>query len=117
MPKEKSIEFTRGDTCPISFTLTDENGQPLNLTSTDEIYFTVKKDYSNQNVIFQKKLSTGDIKQDGINFSLTILPTDTQNLGYGTYVFDICLKSSTYTQTVCIGDITLTNEVTFGNNE
>ena len=117
MPKEKSIEFTRGDTCPVSFELTDENGQPLNLTNTDEIYFTVKKDYSNPNVLFQKKLSTGDITQDGINFSLVIMPTDTQTLPYGDYVFDICLKSIDLTQTVCIGTMTLTNEVTFGSNE
>ena len=32
-PKEYDIPaFARGDTCPISFDLTDQNGNPLNLT-------------------------------------------------------------------------------------
>lgn len=113
-PKEFDIEFPRGDTCPLKFSLLDNNGNVLTLTGSDELYFTVKKGFNTTEKILQKTFSQGDITQeeDG-SYKLIIEPEDTGNLNYGSYVFDICLISGDYTRTVAIGTLTLTNEVTF----
>jgi len=117
-PKEFDIEFPRGDTCPIKFNLVDSEGNAIILGEGDELYFTVKKTYNTQEYIFQKKYSNGGIiqEEDG-QCSLYIDTSDTNTLPYGTYVYDICLKSGAYRKTVCLGQITLTNESTFVGNE
>lgn len=113
-PKEFDIEFTRGDTCPIKFSLVDSNGTILELKPSDELYFTVKDNFTTTQVKLQKKYSTGDITQeeDG-SYKLVIESQDTENWKYGSYVWDIELISGDYTRTVAIGNLTLTNEVTF----
>lgn len=113
-PKEFDIEFTRGDTCPLKFTLLDKEGNILALTSSDELFFTVKNDFNTTTTKLQKKYSTGDIVQeeDG-SYKLIIDSEDTDNWKYGSYVWDIELVSGDYTRTVAIGNLTLTNEVTF----
>lgn len=112
--KEFDIEFPRGDTCPVKFTLEDMEGNILILGSSDELFFTVKNNFTTTQVKLQKKYSTGDITQeeDG-SYKLIIEAEDTNNWKYGSYVFDICLVSGDYTRTVAIGNLTLTNEVTF----
>ena len=118
-PKEFDIEFVRGDSCPVSFTLTDAEGNPLEDMTGTNIYFTVKISYSESNYIFQKTYSGGTITKNGNKFSLLILPTDTQSLDYGRYVYDICVVTSSenYKATLVRGTITLTNEATFATNE
>ena len=117
-PKEYDIEFVRGDTCPITFNLVDAEGNELDIDNAN-IYFTVKNTYNDSNYLFQKTYSGGTITQDGNKFSLTILPTDTESLNYGRYVYDICVVSSDtlVKSTLVRGSITLTNEVTFATNE
>lgn len=113
-PKEFDIEFPRGDTCPIKFTLEDKEGNILILGSSDELFFTVKNNFDTSTVKLQKKFSSGDFthEEDG-SYKLIIEPENTANWKYGSYVFDICLVSGDYTRTVAIGNLTLTNEVTF----
>lgn len=113
-PKEFDIEFTRGDTCPLKFKLTDENKNVLTLTGADELYFTVKDNYNTSTVKLQKKYSTGGIVQeeDG-SYKLIITADDTDDWNYGSYVFDIEVVSGNYTKTIAIGTLTITNEVTF----
>ena len=113
-PKEFDIEFTRGDTCPLQFSLLDKEGNILILTSSDELFFTVKNNFTTTQVKLQKKYSTGDITQeeDG-SYKLIIEAEETENWKYGSYVWDIELVSGDYTRTVAIGNLTLTNEVTF----
>lgn len=115
-PKEFDIEFPRGDTCPISFDITDKNGNELDLTGA-EIYFTLKKNYTSPTAILQKKKSTGGITIDGKNGSLVLTHTDTAELNYGKYVYDIQIKSDSYVKTLALGEITLTNESTWLENE
>lgn len=113
-PKEFDIEFTRGDTCPLKFTLLDKEGNILILTSSDELFFTVKNNFNTTQIKLQKKYSTGDItrEEDG-SYKLVINAEDTDNWNYGNYVWDIEVVSGDYTRTVAIGSLTLTNEVTF----
>ncbi len=116
-PKEFDIEFPRGDTPSLKFNLLDENKQLLELTNSDELYFTVKKGYGTSEFIFQKKYSNGDIQKDNDGYKVFIEHTDTASLNYGTYVFDISIKSGDYVATLAIGTITLTNEATHISNE
>lgn len=116
-PKEFDIEFPRGDTCPLKFSLVDSKGNAVTLKEGDELYFTLKKNYNTKEFITQKKYTRNEITQKDGECSLTIESSDTNKLNYGTYVFDISLKSGTYRKTLCIGQITLTNESTFVDNE
>lgn len=117
-PKEQDFELTRGDTCPIEFDLVLEDGQPAQLNpEADEVYFTIKKTYGTQNFVLQKKFSTGEIVQNDNSLSLVLSHTDTAELPYGNYVYDIQIRSGDYVHTVAIGQITLTNESTWISNE
>lgn len=115
-PKEFDFEFPRGDTCPVSFDITDTEGNSLDLSSS-EIYFTLKKSYATSNYVLQKKKSTGGITIEGTNGSLVLTHNDTAELSYGNYVYDIQIKSGDYVKTLCLGTITLTNESTWKANE
>lgn len=116
-PEEYDIEFPRGDTCPLRFELIDNEGNKIELKDEDELYFTMKKGYGVSEYILQKKFSNAEIKQSDGVCSLVLLPDDTNKLKYGTYVYDLCIKSGDFTKTLCLGQITLTNEATFVNNE
>ena len=116
-PKEFDLEFPRGDTCPLTLTLKDAEGNVLIPTVGDEIYFTVKKNYNSRDVVFQKKYTTGDLEvEDGL-VKFVLKHNDTASLNYGTYVFDIQFKSGDFVKTLVLGTITLTNEATWINNE
>lgn len=111
-PKEFELEFPRGDTCPVSFELTDADGNEL--SSEDlEVTFTAKKNYNTEEIVFQKKLSEGNIVLEGKNGHLVIEHKDTAELKYGSYVYDIEFRSGDYYKTLVIGTFTLTNESTF----
>lgn len=117
MPKQINLEFTRGDTIPVSFPLTDAEGNILELSAGEELYVTVKKSTSDSNFLFQKKYTTGDITfEDGL-YKFTINSSDTNTLPYGSYVMDICYKHDNFVKTLALGEIELTDEVTFANNE
>ena len=115
-PKEFDFEFPRGDTCPVSFDITDTEGNSLDLSSS-EIYFTLKKSYATSNYILQKKKSTGGITINGKNVTLVLEHNDTAELSYGNYVYDIQIKSGDYVKTLCLGTITLKEESTWKANE
>lgn len=113
-PKEIDIEFTRGDTCPLKFNLVDAEGNKLVLTASDEMYFTVKNNYTTTTEKLQKTYGNGDItREDDGSYKLIISADDTENWNYGSYVWDIEVVSGDYTRTIAIGNLTLTNEVTF----
>lgn len=116
-PKEFDIEFPRGDTCPLCMTLKDSDGNVLIPTEGDEIYFTVKKNYTTQDVVLQKKYSNDDFEVvDGV-IKFVLSHSDTASLAYGSYNYDVQFKSNDYVKTILKGSITLTEEATWINNE
>ena len=115
-PKEFDFNFPRGDTCPYYFNLTDNDGNPIDL-SDSELYFTVKKSSKARDYVFQKRLSRGEIVQDGITIKMVIAHDETANLPYGNYFYDIQLKSGDYVKTIYKGTMTLDEEATWINNE
>lgn len=111
---ELFIEMPRGDIRNIRFNVT--SGESA-YTECSEIYFTVKSSTTSNKIIFQKTLSNGDItlgEDDYYHF--TILDTDTDNLSYGTYAFDIEILGDGIKQT-SVGTLVLTEEVTFASDE
>lgn len=112
------LEFTRGDTKVFKFRLRDRQKQPLNLTSTDKLYLTAKKDANSNAVLFQKTIGNGiELKEDGY-YHVTINPDDTNQLPYGSYGYDIQVKTGTgKVTTLIVATITLTEEYTHKGDE
>ncbi len=122
MAKSIDYSFKRGDTQRLKkFKILDANKQEIILTSSEELYFTVKKTTRDSSYLFQKKIGSGiELGSDGY-YHITIDPADTNSLEYGDYVYDIELKSisqgNTFVRTIIEGTITLEEEVTWGGNE
>lgn len=110
------LEFTRGDTQFLKFQLKDGEGNVLELTETDNLYFTVKQSENSAKVLIQKKYPD-NIKYEEGYFSFVLNAEDTSSLAYGTYQYDIELKSGDYVKTLGFGTITLTQEITHRRDE
>lgn len=109
------IEFARGDTYQKGFLL-KQNDQVVTDTFS-EIYFTVKQNYEETDYVFQKKMSTGGIADNGSgHYTLYIEPSDTNGLSFGEYDFDFEFVATGYKKTFA-GVLKLTKEVTHQANE
>ena len=110
------LEFTRGDTQFIKFQLKDGKGNPIALTLDDKLYFTVKQNRNSKKILIQKKYPDSIQYADGY-FYFTLESEDTSSLPYGTFQYDIELKSGEYVKTLGLGTISLTDEITFKEDE
>lgn len=110
------FEFTRGDTQFIQFQLKDGMENPIELTLEDNLYFTVKQNRNSKKILIQKKYPDTIQYVDGY-FYFTLESEDTSNLPYGTFQYDIELKSGDYVKTLGLGTISLTDEITFKEDE
>lgn len=108
------MEITRGDTKALYFQR-KVNGEPI-LTEAQEVYFTIKNNYYEKNYLIQKTLDDMTFDEEG-KYHFVINPEDTDKLNYGDYVFDIEVKTDTYTKTIAKGIFKITEEVTFVENE
>ena len=112
------FEFPRGDTKIFKFQIKDNNGEVLTLSAADKLFFTVKRDPYSSTALFQKTLENGIVLKPDNYYHVTIQPSDTNQLEYGPYGYDIELKTGTgIVKTLIIGSITLTPEYTFAGNE
>ena len=73
------IKITRGDTG--TFTLAIKNGNTDYDYSADTVLFTVKQNTLTTDVLIQKTVRYGE--------NVTIEPSDTANLSYGEYWYDV----------------------------
>lgn len=78
---ENEIYLTRGDSADFKINVYTVGGNEYQLKDTDVIKFTVKKSTTDTQSIIQK---TGNV--------IRIDPTDTKNLSYGEYVYDVQLN-------------------------
>jgi len=111
------LEFTRGDSQNLILDLVDGSGNKINLGNEEMIYMTVKRNSRDEDYIFQKKLGDGIEKREDGKYIVKILPSDTNNLDYGSYGYDIELKSDSIVKTLGIYTLTLTEEYTHARNE
>lgn len=110
------ISITRGDTKVLKFQRKNKDG--IIETEAKELYFTVKENSNKQNYLFQKTLDNGiTFNTEDFYYRITINPSDTDNLYYGTYQYDIEVKEDDYVKTIDLGEFVITEEVTFVGNE
>lgn len=108
------ISMPRGDIRPARFVI--KSGSET-VTDFDEIYLTAKTSFTNPAYLFQKRLTTGDITIVDGGFQFTIKPEDTNRLKYGKYVFDIEVVRGNDIKQTFIGELYITEESTFAQNE
>ena len=115
------ISMPRGDTKYLTINVRDHQEQHIDF-DLDDVYLTVKKNFTDAEPKFQKSLSSGTITKDenGV-YKTVIMPEDTDRLSYGRYVFDIEVikgdKSSPTFKTTKVGEFIIDNESTFALNE
>ncbi len=113
------IEMPRGDSRAFKFQrkYKDDNGniQPVK-QKADEVFFTVKKSYRDQEFLLQKKLSDMSFDTDYF-YHFVIDPEDTNNINFGTYVYDIEVIQDGHKFTISSGNFVLSYECTWASNE
>lgn len=117
MENEKSnLSITRGDYKRFKFQR--KNRQKEVITEMPEkMYFTVKQNENEKNVLFRKTLENGITKDAENYYHIEILPSDTDELEFGKYIYDIEIKNDNKPKTIKIGEFNVTLEVTHKENE
>ena len=85
------INIIRGTTNEFSLSIEDESGEQYTLQAGEKIIFGVKKNAENSDYNIVKTLTSADIV-DGI-CTIKLTPTDTAQLAFGRYYFDIGLQT------------------------
>ena len=87
--KKTTITLTRGDTFKAQISLTDTEGNPYTPVEGDHIRFAVKKSYDDPDteVLINKEVPIETM-------ILTLEPSDTKDLDFGEYVYDIQYTNS-----------------------
>lgn len=80
------IGINRGTSINLKAQRLDIDNEPI-LTKAEEIYFIVKKRWTDKTALIKKDLSDMTFDEEGY-YHFTITPTDTENLEYGQYVWD-----------------------------
>lgn len=103
---KNKIFLTRGDSAIFTLSITENDGNEYTPQDGDEITFTVKANTETRDILIQKDASSGKIE---------IQPEDTENLEYGSYVYDVQLKKADgYVDTIITPhEFKLEEEVTF----
>lgn len=120
LDENMSIIMPRGDIREVLFNVyVDDQGQEVIYTDDfDEIYFTVKELFEDEEYLFQKRLTSGTItKDEESTYHLTIEAQDTNELEFGEYVFDIELVAGSTIKQTTTGKLVLSYESTYASNE
>ena len=112
------ISMPRGDYRNFKFKPRNKDGTDADV-NFDEIYITFKISRNITEMLFQKRLSNGDITTDEEGYyHFSILPEDTEELSFKTYYFDIELyKEEPLLKQTIVGKLELTDEITHKENE
>lgn len=93
------------------------------ITVPEEIYFTVKKSCCNEDELFQKTLSAGEIvfNPNDNYYRFEILPEDTEGLIFGDYEYDIkvieLVSGETKKKNLIVDKFMVDHVVTYACNE
>ncbi|MCI8575633.1 MAG: hypothetical protein HFI09_04100 [Bacilli bacterium] len=112
------IEFIRGDTYSFKFQRKLKNDEVIS-ERPDQVFFSVKESYDDEECLFQKRLSNNTIIYDETDnyYYITIDSEDTCNLDCESYVFDIEVIKDNVVKTLVVGRLRLLIEVTHKRNE
>lgn len=111
----QTITFTRGDTAGFKFQRLDTDGNVI-MQIADELYFTVKTQFTNQGFVLQKTLDDMTFDEDGF-YHFVIEPEDTNALKFADYVYDIETIQGGVKSTPLKGKFVMTPESTWQANE
>lgn len=90
--QNNNISLIRGDSGAFTISIADTNGSPVALADGDVLTFTLRRTPRSPTIVLQKTITGG---------TLNINPTDTQDLAFGAYVYDVELKRANgYTDTI-----------------
>lgn len=81
--QNNNISLIRGDSGAFTISITDTGGNAVDLTEGDVLTFTVRRTPRSPTIVLQKTITDG---------TLTINPSDTQDMPFGSYVYDVELK-------------------------
>jgi hypothetical protein len=106
---ENALQVVRGSSKTIDLTVTNEDGNPVDLTGST-VYFTVKRLVTDASPLIQKKSSDAleiDIfdPRGGVA-RIYLNPADTQNLALNPYVFDVWVVLSSGKRYPVVGPAT-----------
>lgn len=111
------MELIRGDTLKLKFQRKNKSGEVIT-TKPDFLFFTVKSSYYSKDYLFQKRLDRDiSFSEEDNCYRFTINPEDTGYLSYGSYVYDIEVITGDTVKTIAKGNLKITEEVTFAENE
>lgn len=82
----QTIGINRGTSLRLKAQRLDYNGEVIT-TKAEEIYFIIKKRWTDETALITKDLSDMLFDEDAY-YHFTITPSDTENLPYGEYVWD-----------------------------
>lgn len=101
-----TIKITRGDTGRFTLNLKTYAGEPYDY-SNDSVLFTVKENTYTKNKLIQKNIIYGE--------KVAILPSDTANLSYGEYFYDVqvTMSDGTVDTVIVPSKFVVMQEVTF----
>lgn len=83
------IEVVRGTTNTFEISIVDSSGGAYALGSNEKILFGIKKKPEDKETIFTK---SAEIAEVGL-FRVKLSPSDTENLPFGKYWYDVGLQS------------------------
>lgn len=103
---ENVIKLTRGDTAYINIKVINSYGDNVEFVDGDVLTLTIRRSTRSPNIVLQKKF---------VASKLIIEPSDTQNLQFGQYVYDVELRRADgYVDTIIPPhSFTLMEEVTY----
>lgn len=100
-----NISLTRGDTLLLTIDLTNSDGTPYEAANGDVLRFAMKRKIKDEECLIYKEIPTD-------TFLLELQPSDTKELSFGKYVYDIELTTAVgRVTTIVIGNLNLTEEV------
>ncbi len=100
-----NISIIRGDSATVKLSVTDANGDPYTILGTDTVTMMVRQTPTSE-VVISKTFSDAQI---------SIAPSDTEDLPYGNYVYDVQLvHNNGWTDTIIpVHGFTILPEVTY----
>lgn len=106
MNNEIKLAMVQGDTKQFTVEI---GGLTTPLTSC---YFSVKKQYYDDNYIFQKSLENGITEVETGKVRVRIAPADTRNVDLGVYLYDLQIGIGDDIYTVMRGELKIVYEIT-----
>lgn len=113
--KNTTLRVTRGDTKFYTFQRVTKDQEPI-LEQADSIYFTVKDKSLPERFLIQKTIDDMRFDSDG-SYHFRLEPSDTTNLKFGEYEYDLEVIHDGITTTIAYGKLIIGKEVTFMSNE